>query len=119
MANGFLTGKYDAKTQFEGKEDFRSRMPQYTEEGYAKAKGLLDLLHRLAEEKQATPAQISLAWMICKKPYIIPIPGSRKPERLLENLGAGEITLTAAEIADIDSRLDGMDFDVFGGHSGK
>ena len=57
--------------------------------------------------------------MICKKPYIIPIPGSRKPERLRENLGAGGITLTAAEIADIDTRLDGMDFDVFGGHSGK
>lgn len=119
MANGFLTGKYDANTKFEGREDFRTRMPQYTEEGYAKAKGLLDLLRRLAEEKQATPAQISLAWMICKKPYIIPIPGSRKPERLRENLGAGEITLTAEEIADIDSRLDGMEFDVFGGHSGK
>ena len=57
--------------------------------------------------------------MICKKPYIIPIPGSRKPERLRENLGAGGITLPAAEIADIDTRLDGMDFDVFGGHSGK
>ena len=119
MANGFLTGKYDAHTKFEGKEDFRTRMPQYTEEGYAKAKGLLDLLQSLAEEKQATPAQISLAWMICKKSYIIPIPGSRKPERLRENLAAGEITLTAAEIADIDCRLGGMEFDVFGGHSGK
>ena len=119
MANGFLTGKYNAQTQFEGKGDFRSRMPQYTEEGYSKAKGLLDLLHRLAEEKQATPAQISLAWMICKKPWIIPIPGSRKPERLRENLEAGEITLTPEEIADIDTRLNGMNFDVFGGHSGK
>lgn len=96
-----------------------SSMPQYTEEGYAKAKGLLDLLHRLAEEKRSTPAQISLAWMICRKPYIIPIPGSRKAERLRENLGAGEITLTPEEVADIDTRLDGMDFDVFGGHSGK
>ena len=59
MANGFLSGQYDAHTQFEGKEDFRSRMPQYTEEGYAKAKGLLDLLRSLAEEKQATSAQIN------------------------------------------------------------
>ena len=57
--------------------------------------------------------------MICKKPWIIPIPGSRKPERLRENLGAGEIILTPEEISDIDSRLDGMEFDVFGGHSGK
>ncbi len=119
MANGFLTGKYNAQTQFEGKEDFRSRMPQYTEEGYAKAKGLLDLLLHMAEEKQVTPAQISLAWMICKKSYIIPIPGSRKPERLRENLGAGEIILTAKEIESIDTRLDGMEFDVFGGHGGK
>jgi aryl-alcohol dehydrogenase-like predicted oxidoreductase len=119
MANGFLTGKYDAHTKFEGNDDFRTRMPQYTEEGYAKAKGLLELLNRLAQEKNATSAQISLAWMICKKPYIIPIPGSRKPERLRENLAAGEITLTAAEIADIDCRLDDMEFDVFGGHSGK
>ena len=94
-------------------------MPQYTEEGYAKAKGLLDLLQRLAEEKQATPAQISLAWMICKKPYIIPIPGSRKPERLKENLEAGNVMLSAEEIAAIDKRLDTMTFDVFGGHSGK
>ena len=78
-----------------------------------------DALNRLAQEKQATCAQISLAWMICKKPWIIPIPGSRKPERLRENLGAGEIILTTEEISDIDSRLDGMEFDVFGGHSGK
>ena len=119
MANGFLTGKYDAHTKFEGNDDFRTRMPQYTEEGYTKAKGLLELLNRLAQEKNATSAQISLAWMICKKLYIIPIPGSRKPERLRENLAAGEITLTAAEIADIDCRLDDMEFDVFGGHSGK
>ena len=65
MANGFLTGKYDAHTKFEGNENFRTRMPQYTQEGYAKAKGLLD---RLAQEKNVTSAQISLAWMICKKP---------------------------------------------------
>ena len=119
MANGFLTGKYNAQTQFEGSEDFRSRMPQYTEEGYSKAKELLDLLNDLSREKNATPAQLSLAWMICKKPYIIPIPGSRKPERLKENLEAGTIMLSAEEIAAIDKRLDGMTFDVFGGHSGK
>lgn len=119
MANGFLTGKYNAQTQFEGSEDFRSRMPQYTEEGYSKAKELLDLLNNLSREKNATPAQLSLAWMICKKPYIIPIPGSRKPERLKENLEAGNVMLSAEEITAIDKRLDRMTFDVFGGHSGK
>jgi aryl-alcohol dehydrogenase-like predicted oxidoreductase len=119
MANGFLTGKYNAQTQFEGSEDFRSRMPQYTEEGYSKAKELLDLLNSLSREKNATPAQLSLAWMICKKPYIIPIPGSRKPERLKENLEAGNVMLSAEEISAIDKQLDRMTFDVFGGHSGK
>ena len=119
MANGFLTGKYNAQTQFEGSEDFRSRMPQYTEEGYSKAKELIDLLNSLSREKNATPAQLSLAWMICKKPFIIPIPGSRKPERLKENQEAGNVILSAEEIAAIDKRLDTMTFDVFGGHSGK
>ena len=119
MANGFLTGKYNAQTQFEGSEDFRSRMPQYTEEGYSKAKELIDLLNSLSREKNATPAQLSLAWMICKKPFIIPIPGSRKPERLKENLEAGNVILSAEEIAAIDKRLDTMTFDVFVGHSGK
>lgn len=94
-------------------------MPQYTEEGYEKAKELLDLLTKMGEEKKATMGQLSLAWMINKKPYIIPIPGSRKIERLKENFEAGNVVLTKEEIAMIDSRLDTMDFDVFGGHSAK
>lgn len=71
----------------------------------------------LARERNATMAQISLAWMLCKKPWIIPIPGSRKPERLRENLGAAQVTLTAEEVARIDAALDGMDLAVFGGHA--
>ena len=94
-------------------------MPQYTEEGYAKAKDLLDMLNQMAAEKHATMGQLSLAWMICKKPYIIPIPGSRKLDRLKENFEAGSILLTAEEIAAIDAKLDTMQFDVFGGHSAK
>ena len=94
-------------------------MPQYTEEGYEKAKELLDLLTKMGEEKKATMGQLSLAWMINKKPYLIPIPGSRKIERLKENFEAGNVVLTKEEIAMIDSRLDTMDFDVFGGHSAK
>ena len=73
----------------------------------------------MAEEKKATMGQLSLAWMINKKPYIVPIPGSRKIERLRENFEAGNVVLTREEIAMIDSRLDTMEFDVFGGHSAK
>ena len=119
MANGFLTGKYTPVTKFEGSQDYRASMPQYTEEGFAKAKELLDMLTKMAAEKNATMGQLSLAWMINKKPYIVPIPGSRKIERLKENFEAGNIVLTNDEIAMIDSKLDTMDFDVFGGHSGK
>lgn len=116
MANGFLTGRYSKDSVFEQGADYRSNMPQYTAEGFEKGQELLDLLNELAEEKQATPAQISLAWMLCKKPFIIPIPGSRKPERLKENFGAAEIILTAKEIAAIDKKLDTMTIPVFGGH---
>ena len=119
MANGFLTGKYTPDTKFEGKQDYRAGMPQYTEEGYEKAKALLAFLTELAAKKNATMGQLSLAWMINKKPYVVPIPGSRKPERLKENLEAGEIFLTKEEVAEIDAKLNTMEFEVFGGHSTK
>lgn len=119
MANGFLTGQYTPGTVFEGKYDYRAGMPQYTEEGYNKAKELLELLERMAQEKNCTMSQLSLAWMICKKPYMIPIPGSRKPDRIRENFSAGDILLTAGEISEIDNTLNSMTFDVFGGHPAK
>lgn len=119
MANGFLTGKYTPDTKFEGHQDYRPEMPQYQRQGYEKARDLLVLLEELAEQKHGTMGQLSLAWMICKKPYIVPIPGSRKPERLKENFEAGNIILTPEEISMIDARLDTMEFQVFGGHSGK
>lgn len=87
-----------------------------TAEGFEKGQELLALLNELSKEKQATSAQISLAWMLCKKPFIIPIPGSRKPERLKENFGATGIFLTVEEIAEIDRKLDTMIIPVFGGH---
>ena len=94
-------------------------MPQYTEEGYAKAKDLLDMLHAMADEKQCTMGQLSLAWMINKEPHIIPIPGTRKLHRLKENFGSANVAITAEEIAAIDAKLDTMSFDVFGGHAAK
>lgn len=116
MANGFLTGRYTPQSHFDGAADYRAAMPQYTEEGFRAAEGLLALLRRLAKEKHATPAQLSLAWMLCKKPYLIPIPGSRNPERLAEDFGAADVPLSAGDIARIDAALDTMHFAVFGGH---
>ncbi len=116
MANGLLTGVYDQAAQFTEAGDYRSNMPQFTAEGMEQSKELRELLQNMAAERAATPAQLSLAWMLCKKPYIIPIPGSRKLHRLKENIGAASIELTAEEVAAIDLKLDGMKMDVFGGH---
>lgn len=116
MANGFLTGKYNPSSAFGMTQDFRRDMPQYSEAGYEKDRPLLDLLHVLSEAKHATMAQLSMAWMLCKKPYIIPIPGTRREERMKENLGAADIILSKEEIAAIDAQLDQMQLEVFGGH---
>ncbi len=87
LANGLLSAQYGKETKFEAGTDYRSVMPQFTPEGMEQNRALLELLHRLATEKSATPAQISLAWMLRKKPYIVPIPGTRKLERMRENAG--------------------------------
>lgn len=116
MANGLLSGKYGKDTVFGGHEDYRSVMPQYQPENMERNRELLELLQRTAEEKNATPAQISLAWMLCKKPYIVPIPGTRKPERLTENLGAADVKLSAAEVAALDAALNQIPMSqVYGG----
>ena len=114
LGNGFLTGKYDASSKFEAGVDYRSHMPQYTEEGFKAAESLMKRLDELATEKGVTKGQISLAWMICKKPYIIPIPGSRKEERLRENIGSTEVSLSEAELAEIDELLDNLEMPVYG-----
>ena len=116
LANGFLSGKYDKTSKFEAGTDYRSVMPQFQPDSIDQNRALLELLHRLAAEKNATPAQISLAWMLCKKPYIVPIPGTRKLNRLQENAGAADIVLSAAEVALIDEALAHMEMShVFGG----
>ncbi len=107
LANGFLTDAFQKGEKF-AEGDYRNFMPQYKEENYDANRELLKLMRNLASEKNATPAQIALAWMINKKPYIVPIPGSRKTERIRENLEAGNIVLSATEITDIDTRLDGI-----------
>jgi aryl-alcohol dehydrogenase-like predicted oxidoreductase len=116
MANGFLTGKYDKNAKFEAGTDYRNAMPQFTAEGIDKNRELLELLHDTARDKNATPAQISMAWMLCKRPWIVPIPGTRKVERLKENAGAATIELTAEEVRALDNALDAVPMsDVFGG----
>ena len=114
LGNGFLSGKYDANSKFEDGADFRSHMPQYTEEGFASARELMAYLENLAKEKDATIGQISLAWMLCKKPYIISIPGSRKEERLRENLGSKDIILSEKEVGEVEQLLGRMKMPVYG-----
>ena len=116
LANGFLSGKYDKSSRFDAGTDYRSVMPQFQPENIDRNHDLLTLLQKLAEQNNATPAQISLAWMLCKKPYLVPIPGTRRLSRLLENAGAADVTLSAEEVVAIDKALDGMAMsEVFGG----
>ncbi len=114
LGNGFLSGAYTAESTFAEGVDFRSRMPQYTREGFEAGRTLMEYLTDLAAEKNATPGQISLAWMMCKKPWIVPIPGSRKEERIRENLHSADVILSADEIAKLDALLDTVDMPMFG-----
>ena len=116
LANGFLSAKYSRNSEFDSVSDYRSMMPQFSSEGVEQNQELLALLHRIADEKNATPAQISLAWMLCKKPYLVPIPGSRKIERMKENADAADVVLTAEEVNALDDALNAMEMsEVFGG----
>lgn len=120
MANGFLTGKYGSDCVFDPRYDYRSIMPQFSKEAQEKNGELLSLLHDIAEKKQATQTQISLAWMQCKKPYIVPIPGTRKVERMKENLLSAEVILSEKEVNEIDYALENMTMsEVFGGSKMK
>lgn len=105
FANGVLTGAYNKSSIFEA-GDMRARMPQFSAAAMEENGQLLALLQNLAAEKGATCGQIALAWMLCKKPYIVPIPGTRKYSRLAENAGAADIALTSEEVAAIDARLE-------------
>ena len=102
LGKGFLTGKIDAKTTFE-KNDFRNIVPRFTTEARKTNQALVDLLGQVAKRKDATAAQIALAWLLAQKPWIVPIPGTTKLNRLEENLGATNVELTSDDLRAIDA----------------
>jgi len=101
LGKGFLTGTIDANATFDT-SDFRSTLPRFTPEALKANQALIDLLTRMARRKQATPAQVALAWLLAQKPWIIPIPGTTKLHRLDENIGAASFELTPDDLRDID-----------------
>ncbi len=100
LGKGFLTGKVDEQTTFD-KSDFRNIVPRFTRENRKANQAMVDLLRRIADEKRATPAQIALAWLLARKPWIVPIPGTTKLHRLEENLGAVSVRLTSTDLTEI------------------
>jgi aryl-alcohol dehydrogenase-like predicted oxidoreductase len=102
LGKGFLTGKMDEKTTFDS-SDFRSTLPRFTPDALKANQALIDLLGKIGQRKKATPAQIALAWLLARKPWIVPIPGTTKLHRLDENIGAVSVDLTADDLRDIES----------------
>jgi aryl-alcohol dehydrogenase-like predicted oxidoreductase len=103
LGQGFLTGKIDATTTFDAKADFRASFPRFTPEARDANMALVELLKRIAERKAATPAQIAIAWLLARKAWIVPIPGTTKLHRLGENLGAAAVELTADDLREIET----------------
>jgi aryl-alcohol dehydrogenase-like predicted oxidoreductase len=101
LGKGFLTGKIDQRTSFDS-SDIRTTIPRFTPEARAANQALVELLGRIAAPKHATPAQIALAWLLAQKPWIVPIPGTRRLERLEENIGAADVELTANDLREIE-----------------
>jgi aryl-alcohol dehydrogenase-like predicted oxidoreductase len=102
LGRGFLTGKIDENTTFDS-SDFRNIVPRFTPEARKANQAVVDLLRTIAERKKATPAQIALAWLLSRKPWIVPIPGTTKLHRLEENIGAVAVELTPDDLREIDS----------------
>ena len=102
LGRGFLTGKIDEETTFSS-SDMRNRLPRFTQEARKANQALIDLVKSIAERKNATPAQIALAWLLAQKPWIVPIPGTTKLSRLEENIGAAEVELTPEDLREIES----------------
>lgn len=102
LGKGFLTGRFDSKTTFES-TDFRSTLPRFTSEALKANQALVNLLSSIAERKKATPAQIALAWLLAQKPWIVPIPGTTKLNRLDENIGAVSVELASDDLQEIET----------------
>jgi len=102
LGRGFLTGKIDENTRF-ANSDFRGSLPRFTPEALKANQAVVDLLGKIAKQKQATPAQVALAWLLAQKPWIVPIPGTTKLSRLDENIGSVPIKLTADDLREIDN----------------
>ena len=102
LGRGFLTGKMDENTKFDS-SDFRNNLPRFTPEARKANQALVDLLRNIAEQKNATPAQIALAWLLAQKSWIVPIPGTTKLHRLEENIGAAAVELTPDDLREIES----------------
>jgi aryl-alcohol dehydrogenase-like predicted oxidoreductase len=105
VGQGYLTRKIDARTKFDPKVDMRSGFPRFSPENITANMPIVEFLRRFAEKKKATPAQISLAWLLAHKPFIVPIPGTRNIDHLNENLGAINVQLTSAELREIDAAV--------------
>jgi aryl-alcohol dehydrogenase-like predicted oxidoreductase len=103
LGQGYLTGKIDATLTFDSSSDLRATFPRFTREARKANQAVVDLLRNIAKRKKATPAQIALAWLLAQKPWIVPIPGTRKLERLDENIGAVTVELTSDDLHEIDS----------------
>jgi len=104
LGRGYLTGKVDENTTFDS-TDIRARNPRFTQEAIKANRVVIDLLERIGKEKNATPAQIALAWLLAQKPWIVPIPGSRKLERLDENIGSVSVSLTKEDLGEIEKAM--------------
>jgi aryl-alcohol dehydrogenase-like predicted oxidoreductase len=102
LGKGYLTGKIDENRSFDS-SDFRSTVPRFTQENMKANQAMVDLIKQVAQRKNAAPAQIALAWLIAQKPWIVPIPGTTKAERLTENIGAATVTLTPDELREIET----------------
>lgn len=108
LGKGFLTGAIDDKTTFE-KSDFRNIVPRFTEENRKANQGLVGTLQSLAHQRHVTPAQLALAWLLAQKPWIVPIPGTTKESRLLENIASAELELTSTELKQIDEAVSSVE----------
>ncbi len=102
LGKGFLTGKIGADTKFDS-NDFRNTVPRFSEENRKANQALVDVVARFAEQKKVTPAQIALAWLLAQKPWIVPIPGTTKPHRLAENIGAASVQLSPEDLRELEN----------------